>query len=237
MSFNLPPLQQKFNGFLRGLLKIGDRQAITDIRNFRVRYESDPYFPKIAKVLAHKEALYLSFAGEHENALAIFNSLLEEELKRENPDTYAVGVNYLSILKVLREAGRDKEVKALAKEILTKYNFDWGVNMGILHDLILADSKVNLESYRDKILEIERELQLELEPSLPLEEKVRQLQTENRRANLAYTGIILGDFEQQELIRRLREFADGEKVGFYRNLAERNIGGQSRDGKYGIAND
>ncbi|WP_143961707.1 hypothetical protein [Litoribacter populi] len=219
----LHPLQQKFHNLLRSLLQKSDEEAITEIRNFRDKHEADPYFPQIAKVIAHQEALYLSFTGEHDKSLAIYNSLVEEELKRENPDNYSIGVNYLSILKVLREAGREKEVKALGKEILKKYTFDWGVNLSIFHDLILADSRVDLEPYREKTLEIERELELELDPGMDLDEKLKLLKSENRRANLAYTKIILGNYEQQELIRRLREFADGESVGFYRNLAERNI--------------
>jgi len=221
MKQQIPELQRKLHQLLKDLLKVESKEALDKIQDFTALHENDPYYPNIAEVLRTQTAYFLSESGKHQEAMAVYQTLLEEELQQEDPKEFSIGVNYLCIIKELIHMGNKGQAKDLAINILHEYEFDWGLNMSILHDI--SDSLESLEPFEDKILKIERELEIDTPPALDLKEKLKLLKEENQRANRAYTRITLGNYTALELIEKLKEFATREPVGFYRKLAERHL--------------
>jgi hypothetical protein len=123
------------------------------------------------------------------------------------------------MLKVLMAMGRNKDVGILAQSILTKYDFDSNINMEIIHQMILSDTKVDLNVFEDKIIEIEEEKMMDLDPGLDLKDRLLFMWEENRMANLAFTEIIM-EAPGEAVKEKLKEYILEEKVGFYRKQAE-----------------
>jgi len=210
-------IQNKIIALFRSLVEMVESMALTEIKAFKAENPQIINDPEFGIMLLHKEALYHFRLHENEKALQIYNSILERNLK--NPDNHSIGVTNLGILKVLMAMGRNDDVGILAKRILKEYDFDSSINREILHEMILCDSKVDLEAFKDKIIEIEEEMMIDLDQTLDLKNRLLFMWEENRRANLAFTEIIM-ETPKETMKEKLIEFIAEEKVIFYKNQAE-----------------
>lgn len=214
--------QENIIALFEKLLTLNDQEALDEIKLFKAKQTGIMEDPEFGPFLLHKEAMYYSQNKSYDKALKIYNSLLEDDLQAENPNVYSIGVTYLSIIKVLLEMDKYSEVSQLAEKIMLEYNFDWGLSLNFLYDLISADGNADLLKYENKIKEIEDNLMIDIEVPLNLKERILFLKQENRRANLAFSKIIL-DSPKELLKEKLEKYIAEEKVGFFRLQAENYI--------------
>ncbi|MBT0813175.1 hypothetical protein KIH41_17970 [Litoribacter ruber] len=214
-------INNKLTKLLTNLNNLTNIEALNKIQIFKEINKIDPEYSSIENILLSKEAYYLKEANKFDEALQLHNHLIEKELEKNKPNHSSIGNDYIATLKLLRLSNLHQKSFELSITILNQFNFDWNIEIWIFNEIILTNKSEDLENYKEKIKNIEKNLKFICDDDLNLREKIKLMVKENIRASNEFTQIISQKSDKNNKKLLLKDFIFSEKVGFYKKLAEK----------------
>lgn len=216
-------IRDEYYKLVVNIRKVKPEEAIIMLTDFYNKYLHEDEDNKIKNAITYDIADNLKKQGKPVEALAKFKELLTDPLLED----LSYHNTLTCTLETLIELGQREEAIKLANDYLNREHVNPFYYLNILFWYarnIESYEEKDLEKYRPLVKKIFQDLEVNIEED-NLKKAILYLADENQKSNRKYSEVMMeyGRISNDELKKHLKEYIDSERIGYYRDLALKNV--------------
>ncbi|UCS93165.1 hypothetical protein KZP23_21335 [Echinicola marina] len=216
-------IQDEFHHLLVKVFKSEPSVALEELAAFEDRNSGGPDFEGIRAVFYSTKAKIHEDIGDFPKAMSIYHELLEESINKTPRDDYEIGVNSLSLVRLLERIEAINKAVDLAELTLKRYDIGLNCSLSLLNFLTAHLNESQLKIYQGTLKKINDTLGASIKNGTRLSDSIRKLFQENKRAAQKLTQLqaSISDPITKEYIEEIQEYVDREPLTYYKEQGQR----------------